>query len=52
MVSGVVQFNDQTFFPNSIISILPGEVAKFVCLEDAIVVGIKFPSIPDDKVIV
>jgi hypothetical protein len=51
VVSGVVQFNDEVFYPNAIISILPGEIANFVCLEDAIVVGIKFPSVPEDKVL-
>jgi quercetin dioxygenase-like cupin family protein len=52
VVSGQIRLAKEFFFAGDVISIPPGEVADFEALTDSCVVCIKFPSIPEDKVVV
>lgn len=52
VVDGLVNINGQIFGPNSVVVIDPGERAELEVLEDAKLLGVKFPSIPRDKVLV
>ena len=51
VVSGRVRIGNQTLSPGEILIVEPREIADFECLEDAVVVAIKWPSLPSDKVI-
>jgi quercetin dioxygenase-like cupin family protein len=50
VIEGKIEMNGETLKPGDLCLISPGEVAHFRALENSIVLGIKFPSIPDDKV--
>ena len=49
VLSGVVCMNDIQYGEKSIIKINPTESTDFHCVEDAITLVIKTPSIPTDK---
>jgi dTDP-4-dehydrorhamnose 3,5-epimerase-like enzyme len=51
VVSGRCRIGDVELGPDQILRIPPGEAAGFVALEDVVLVAIKTPSLPDDKVI-
>ena len=48
---GVVQIGDEVLRENEILLIEPGEVASFLCIEDAGILVVKSPSLPSDKVL-
>ena len=52
VISGRIRLATDIFQEGDIISIPPHEVADFEALTDCSLVCIKFPSLPDDKVIV
>lgn len=49
LVSGSCELGGVRMAPGDLIEIVPGEVAEFMALEDAVLVCIKFPSLPNDK---
>jgi len=51
VIEGEIRLSDTSFVRGDIISIPPNEFADFEALTDASLVSVKFPSIPDDKVI-
>ena len=51
VINGIVQFLDEKYFPGDIIKIPPKFLANFVCIEDAVLICIKYPSIPNDKIV-
>jgi quercetin dioxygenase-like cupin family protein len=51
VVSGKIRLGEMTFHADDIITIPPNVIADFECLEDCVVVAIKTPSLPSDKVI-
>ena len=51
IISGTCRVGTSEFGPNEIIEIEPGESAGFEALQDVVLVAIKVPSIPDDKVL-
>lgn len=51
VVSGKIKMNDEFFSNGEIVIIPPGEYANFEALEDSSLVCVKFPSIPEDKVL-
>ncbi len=52
VVSGVIRMGEHVLRSSEILVLSPSEICDFEALEDATVVGIKWPSIPDDKVVV
>jgi hypothetical protein len=52
VVSGVIRMGEIVLRANEILVLSPQESCDFEALEDATVVGIKWPSIPDDKVVI
>ena len=52
VVSGVIRMGKNVLRSSEILVLAPNEICDFEALEDATVVGIKWPSIPDDKVLV
>jgi quercetin dioxygenase-like cupin family protein len=52
VIEGEIRLGNSVFSRGDVISILPHEVADFESLTDSSLVCIKFPSIPNDKVIV
>lgn len=52
VVEGVVQMNDMIFKKGDIILIEKNEAVMFRCLEDAITVVVKIPSVVGDKYVV
>jgi hypothetical protein len=50
VTAGKIKINSKIFTKGSIIEIPPNEPADFKCLVDCVLVCIKFPSIPNDKV--
>ena len=52
IVEGKVKMNDIEYVKDDIIKIGPNEPTKFECLEDAITVVVKTPSVMDDKYII
>jgi hypothetical protein len=51
VIEGDIQLGSSFFSAGDIIEIPPGEFASFTSLTNSILVCIKYPSIPDDKVI-
>ncbi len=51
VISGKIRLGNQSFSTDDIITIEPFESVDFECLENCELVCIKFPSIPDDKVL-
>jgi hypothetical protein len=52
VVIGKVRIGDKILINGQILEILPHENADFEALEDSILVVVKSPSIPSDKIIV
>jgi quercetin dioxygenase-like cupin family protein len=52
VVEGEIRLGDCTFKRGDVISIPPHEVADFESLTDSSLMCIKFPSLPNDKVVV
>jgi quercetin dioxygenase-like cupin family protein len=52
VIEGEVRLGSSFFTRGDIISIPPNEVADFESLTDSSLVCIKFPSIPNDKVVI
>lgn len=50
VIEGNIRLGGFYFSAGDIIEIPPGEFASFLSLTDSILVCVKFPSIPDDKV--
>ena len=50
VISGRCRIGAIEVGPDEIVRIPPGEAAGFVALEDVVLVAVKTPSIPDDKV--
>lgn len=51
VVEGRIKMGSDVFSKNDIAVIEPGEYADFEALEHSVVVCIKFPSIPEDKIL-
>ena len=51
VVSGRIRLGEREFEENDIVEIPPFEIADFESLTDSVVVAIKTPSIPSDKII-
>jgi quercetin dioxygenase-like cupin family protein len=51
VVSGLCRMGTITLSPGDILVLDPGEKSDFLALEDSVIVGIKTPSIPEDKVL-
>ena len=51
VVSGKIEMNGEIFVEGEIVILDPLEVAKFKCIDKSQLVCIKFPSIPNDKVL-
>ena len=49
--SGEILLGNQTFSAGDVITIAPGEIAGFESLTDSSLTCIKFPSLPNDKVL-
>lgn len=52
VVAGRIRLGENEYSQGDIIEILPNEVADFESLTNSSLVCIKFPSIPNDKVVV
>jgi quercetin dioxygenase-like cupin family protein len=52
VVSGHIRMWDHFLKAGEILVVEPGEACDFEALEDSTVLAIKWPSLPDDKVIV
>jgi quercetin dioxygenase-like cupin family protein len=52
VIEGEIRLGGSTFTRGNIISIPPNEVAAFESITDSSLVCIKFPSIPNDKVVI
>jgi quercetin dioxygenase-like cupin family protein len=52
VVSGHIRMGAHHLKPGDIVLVEPGEPCDFEALEDSTVIAIKWPSLPDDKVIV
>ena len=50
IISGIARMGDVIIEPGDIILLEPGEVCDFEALEDIILVAVKSPSLPSDKV--
>ena len=51
VVSGKIRMNNEVLVENQIIELQPLEEFEFEALEKSVVVCIKYPSLPEDKVI-
>jgi mannose-6-phosphate isomerase-like protein (cupin superfamily) len=51
VISGTCRMGNLEVGPDEIVCIPPGEAADFEALEDVVLVAIKTPSLPDDKVL-
>lgn len=52
VISGIIQMNSKEFSKGAIIEIEPGEPCEFLSVTDSALVCLKFPSIPNDKIVV
>ncbi len=52
VISGVIRMNSKEFTNGAIIEIEPGEPCEFYSVTDSALVCLKFPSIPNDKVVI
>jgi quercetin dioxygenase-like cupin family protein len=52
VIEGTIRLADSLFERGDVISIPPHEVADFESITDSSLVCIKFPSIPNDKVVI
>lgn len=51
VIEGTISMNDTFYDKDDIVVIEPPEIAAFKSITDSVLVCIKFPSIPDDKVL-
>jgi hypothetical protein len=51
VISGIVQMNSKEFSAGAIIEFEPGEACEFLSVTDSTLVCVKFPSIPNDKIV-
>ncbi len=51
IISGIVKMNSKEFSAGAIIEFEPGEGCEFLSVTDATLVCVKFPSIPNDKIL-
>ena len=51
VVSGKCRIGNTILGPREILRINPHESADFIALEDTVIVVIKYPSIPEDKIL-
>ena len=51
VISGRCRIGDVELGPDDILRIPPGEAAGFEALEDVVLIAVKTPSLPDDKVV-
>jgi hypothetical protein len=51
VVSGRIRFNDTEFSSGDVIIVNPLEVVNCEILENSAIVCIKFPSLPEDKIV-
>jgi hypothetical protein len=51
VVSGLCRMGLITLSPGDILVLDPSEISDFLAIEDSVVIGIKTPSIPEDKVL-
>lgn len=49
VLSGIVKMLDKIFYEGNIIEISPNTWNEFECIEDAVLLVIKTPSLPNDK---
>ena len=52
VAKGLIELNGKRFSSGDVIEISPGEIALFNCIEEALLICVKFPSIPSDKILV
>ena len=52
VVSGEITINGRTLGAGDICSLAPREMANFFANRDSVVIGIKFPSLPNDKKVI
>ena len=52
VVSGIARMGELILEPGDIVLLEPGEVCDFEALKDTVLVAVKSPSLPSDKVIV
>lgn len=52
VVHGIIRMGSQHFQKGDIVAVPPGEIADFEALTNSSLVCVKFPSIPEDKIIV
>jgi mannose-6-phosphate isomerase-like protein (cupin superfamily) len=52
VAEGTARMGEIILFPGDIITIFKGERADFEALTDVVLVALKFPSVPQDKVVV
>ena len=51
VIEGLCRIGTEVLCGNDIIEIAPNESADFEALEDVVLVAVKFPSLPSDKVL-
>ena len=51
VIDGEIQIGDSIFVKGDVITIHPGEFADFLSISDSSLVCVKFPSLPNDKVL-
>lgn len=51
VLSGIVRMGEILLAEDEILVVEPGEIVEFEALTDCKVLGIKFPSLPEDKVL-
>lgn len=52
VISGTVQMNEKEFIRGAIIEVEPGEPCEFYSVTDSALICLKFPSIPNDKIVI
>jgi hypothetical protein len=52
VIAGKIRLGRDTFVENDVIEVFPLEIADFESLTDSILVCIKYPSLPSDKVVI
>lgn len=52
VISGRCRMSDTELSPGDILILDPGEVSDFEAIQDSVVLGIKTPSLPGDKVLI
>ena len=52
VISGIIKMYNKILSKNEIILLEPGDLSEFECIEDASLVIVKYPSNPNDKIII